>query len=105
MGIAVENALKDLDIRTHLDGIFNEFGDTIGTYSFCRTQSIYVERSIISMQGQSQINIGLPAAEGASWNPTLICSPRTRVALLEDISRWAINTAANAERIFWLCDV
>jgi len=47
----------------------------------------------------------LPYAEGASWNPTLICSPETRVALLVDISKWATNATANTERIFWLCDV
>jgi tetratricopeptide (TPR) repeat protein len=48
----------------------------------------------------------LSYAKGASWNSTLMCSPNTRVALLEDIWKW-VDTAdpTKAAEIFWLCDV
>jgi len=48
----------------------------------------------------------LPYAKGASWNPTLVCLPNTRVVLLEWIWKW-INAAepTGAAKIFWLCDV
>jgi hypothetical protein len=48
----------------------------------------------------------LPYAEGASWNPTLVCLPNTRVVILEDIWKWATNDSEPAtKKIFWLSDV
>jgi hypothetical protein len=53
-----------------------------------------------------KIDLGtLPYAEGVSWDPALTCSPNTRIVLLEDIWKWAINTSEPAAKIFWLCDV
>ncbi|KIM84261.1 hypothetical protein PILCRDRAFT_6526 [Piloderma croceum F 1598] len=48
----------------------------------------------------------LPYAEGASWNPQLVCLQDTRRELFDDIWRW-IYTADETKRaeIFWLCDV
>ena len=48
----------------------------------------------------------LPYAEGASWNPNLVCLGGTRTALIDDISKW-IYTAddSQAAEIFWLSDV
>jgi hypothetical protein len=47
----------------------------------------------------------LPYAEGASWNPSLVCLPDTRTALLDMIWKW-INEAdvANSAEIFLLSD-
>jgi len=88
-GVAVENALKNLDVMTHLDNIFNKFGDRI----------------VRKINLNSALGI-LPFAKGASWNPTYICSPNTRVVILEDIWKWAIDDSGPAaKKIFWLCDV
>jgi hypothetical protein len=48
----------------------------------------------------------LPYAEGASWNPNLVCLGDTRKALVEDIIAW-IHSAdeSKAAEIFWLSDV
>jgi hypothetical protein len=48
----------------------------------------------------------LPYAEGASWNPNLVCLRDTRKALIEDIIKWiySIEESRGAE-IFWLSDV
>ena len=48
----------------------------------------------------------LPYAEGASWNPNLVCLGDTRKALIEDIITW-IHSAdeSKSAEIFWLSDV
>ena len=48
----------------------------------------------------------LPYAEGASWNPNLVCLSDTRKALIDDIIEWIFlaDGSAGAE-IFWLSDV
>jgi hypothetical protein len=48
----------------------------------------------------------LPYAEGASWDPNLVCLDGTRTALLDDIWKW-INEAdgSKAAEIFLLMDV
>ncbi|KIM76163.1 hypothetical protein PILCRDRAFT_651647 [Piloderma croceum F 1598] len=48
----------------------------------------------------------LPYAEGASWNPELICLPDTRTELVGEIEEWiyTANESGTAE-ILWLCDV
>lgn len=48
----------------------------------------------------------LPYAEGASWNPKLVCIDNTRTQILEDITSWAqaLNSTKTAE-IMWLTAV
>ncbi|KAF7970912.1 hypothetical protein HWV62_22610 [Athelia sp. TMB] len=42
----------------------------------------------------------LPYADGASWDPHLICLPGTRVSVLSIIEAWAQH--ANSERVYWM---
>jgi hypothetical protein len=92
-----------------LDSIFNKFGDKIGMYLFILLHPDYSEPSIASTVRKINLNSALgilPYAEGASWNPTRVCSPNTRVVILEDIWKWATNDSEPAaKKIFWLCDV
>jgi hypothetical protein len=48
----------------------------------------------------------LPYADGASWNPSLVCLLGTRAGLLSDIWKW-ISSAdiTKTAEVFWLCDV
>jgi hypothetical protein len=48
----------------------------------------------------------LPYAEGASWNPNLVCLKDTRKALIEDIIKWIyLAEELTGAEIFWLSDV
>jgi hypothetical protein len=48
----------------------------------------------------------LPYAEGASWNPNLVCLRDTRKALIEDIIKWIyLAEKSTGAGIFWLSDV
>jgi hypothetical protein len=48
----------------------------------------------------------LPYAEGASWNPKLVCLRDTRKALIEDIIEWIYSAEeSTGAEIFWLSDV
>jgi hypothetical protein len=48
----------------------------------------------------------LPYAEGASWNPKLVCLRDTRKALIEDIIKWIHSKEeSTGAEIFWLSDV
>ncbi|KIM86004.1 hypothetical protein PILCRDRAFT_5085, partial [Piloderma croceum F 1598] len=48
----------------------------------------------------------LPYAEGASWNPNLVCLRDTRKALLDDIIKWIyLAEESGGAEIFWLSDV
>jgi hypothetical protein len=48
----------------------------------------------------------LPYAEGASWNPKLVCLKDTRKALIKDIIEWIYSAdESGGAEIFWLSDV
>src|ERR1700734_2626266 len=48
----------------------------------------------------------LPYAEGASWNPELVCLWDTRTELFNEIWKWIYSADENGEaEILWLCDV
>src|SRR6202042_323521 len=48
----------------------------------------------------------LPYAEGASWNPELVCLRDTRRELFYDIWKWIYSADESGEaEILWLCEV
>jgi hypothetical protein len=48
----------------------------------------------------------LPYAEGASWNPNLVCLRETRKALIDDIIKWIyLAEEPTGAEIFWLSEV
>src|SRR6202795_2608035 len=95
--------------------IFNDIGgDQINYYNsapcmfpFCRLHATIasIHYPFLYTVYQSALNI-LPYADGASWSPSLVCLPGTRVALLEDIWNW-IQTAhpTKSAEVFLLSDV
>ena len=48
----------------------------------------------------------LPYAEGASWDPNLVCLSGTRKLLIDDITKWIYSAdESQTAQIFWLSDV
>jgi hypothetical protein len=72
---------------------------------FCRFHLPLTLRGCELLTAKTSLDT-LPYAEGASWNPKLVCLKDTRKALIKDIIEWIYSTEeSGGAEIFWLSDV